>query len=136
LCLAAAVIITEADKWLPIVGDFFAIGRAMTDVASDRRRVPRHTIADTELSVLAFPIQVRLLDISLAGVLLESTHAVDLGSRGTLRFNFGGVPFSADVRVERVERLAHHGTERYAIGAAFVALSPNDQRVIERFAVQ
>ena len=69
----------------------------MTDTASERRRVPRAAIADTELSVLAFPIPVRLLDISLGGVLLESSHPVDLGTRGTLRFNFGGVPFSADV---------------------------------------
>ena len=59
----------------------------MTDMAAaDRRRVPRVEIADTELSVLEFPIQVRLLDISLGGVLLESTQAVDLGQRGTLRF--------------------------------------------------
>jgi c-di-GMP-binding flagellar brake protein YcgR len=108
----------------------------MTDVASDRRRVPRAVIADTELSVLAFPIPVRLLDISLGGVLLESAHAVDLGQRGTLRFNFGGVPFSADVRVERVERSNDNGSERFAIGAAFVSLSRNDQRVIERFAIQ
>ena len=109
----------------------------MTDVASDRRRVPRAVIADTELSVLAFPIPVRLLDISLGGVLLESAHPVDLGLRGTLRFNFGGVPFSADVKVERVDRTSgDNGAERYSIGAAFVALSRNDQRVIERFAVQ
>lgn len=110
----------------------------MSDAASsDRRRVPRAAIADTELSVLAFPIPVRLLDISLGGVLLESTHPVDLGTRGTLRFNFGGVPFSADVRVERVDRSPNsNGTEKYSIGAAFVALSRNDQRVIERFADQ
>jgi hypothetical protein len=109
----------------------------MSDVASDRRRVPRAAIADTELSVLAFPIPVRLLDISLGGVLLESAHPVDLGQRGTLRFNFGGVPFSADVKVERIDRSrTDAGGERYAIGAAFVALSRNDQRVIERFADQ
>ena len=109
----------------------------MRDAAPDRRRVPRAVIADTELSVLAFPIPVRLLDISLGGVLLESSHPVDLGIRGTLRFNFGGVPFSADVRVERIDPpRAHAGAEKYAIGAAFVALSREDQRVIERFAHQ
>jgi hypothetical protein len=109
----------------------------MTDVAPDRRRAPRAEIADTELSVLAFPIPVRLLDISLGGVLLESTHAVDLGQRGTLRFNFGGAPFSADVRVERISPPLGGGlAERYAIGAAFVSLSRNDRRVIERFADQ
>jgi hypothetical protein len=109
----------------------------MSDLAStDRRRVPRAAIADTELSVLAFPIPVRLLDISLGGVLLESSHAVDLGTRGTLRFNFGGVPFSADVKVERLERQPNGAGERFTIGASFVALSRQDQRVIERFADQ
>jgi len=110
----------------------------MTDVAStDRRRVPRAVIADTELSVLAFPIPVRLLDISVGGVLLESTHPVDLGTRGTLRFNFGGIPFSADVKVERIDRSQNsNGVEKFAIGAAFVALSRQDQQVIERFADQ
>jgi hypothetical protein len=104
--------------------------------SSDRRRVPRAMIADTELSVLAFPIPVRLLDISLGGVLLESSHPVDLGTRGTLRFNFGGVPFSADVKVERLDGLRHGSVERFTIGASFVALSGQDQRVIERFADQ
>jgi hypothetical protein len=109
----------------------------MNDVVPDRRRVPRAVIADTELSVLAFPIPVRLLDISLGGVLLESAHPVELGTRGTLRFNFGGVPFSADVRVERLDRTRNEaGPEKFSIGAAFVALSQQDQRVIERFADQ
>lgn len=108
----------------------------MSDVVSDRRRVPRAVIADTELSVLAFPIPVRLLDISLGGVLLESTHPVELGTRGTLRFNFGGEPFSAEVRVERVDGSPNDAGEKFSIGAAFVALSRQDQRVIERFADQ
>ena len=86
---------------------------------------------------MACPVPVRLLDISLGGVLLESTHAVDLGQRGTLRFNFAGTPFSADVRVERISRLLNSGNvERYAIGAVFVGLSRVDRRVIERFADQ
>jgi hypothetical protein len=109
----------------------------MRETPPDRRRSPRAVIADTELSVLAFPVPVRLIDISLSGVLLESTHPVDLGTRGTLRFNFGGVPFSADVEVQRSTDLAKGPTRPcFAIGAAFVALSRQDQRVIERFADQ
>ena len=104
--------------------------------AAERRRAPRVEITDTELSVLEFPIQVRLLDISLGGVLLESTHAVDLGQRGTLRFSFGGAPFSADVCVEHVSRSPGAAAERYAIGAAFVGLNHDGRRVIERFADQ
>jgi hypothetical protein len=107
------------------------------DVAPDRRRVQRAVIADTELSVRAFPMPVRLRDISLDGVLLESSHPVELGTRGTLRFNFGGVPFSADVKVERLELVrAAAGKDHFSIGASFVALSPQDQRVIERFSDQ
>ena len=109
----------------------------MSDVAVNRRRIPRSAIADTELSVLAFPIAVRLLDISLSGVLLEATHPVELGTQGTLRFNFGGVPFSADVKVERLTTApTPSGGESYSIGATFVTLSRQDQRVIERFADQ
>ena len=102
----------------------------------ERRRVPRSAITDTELSVLAFPVPVRLLDISLSGVLLEASHPVEQGTRGTVRFNFGGTPFSAAVRVERVDVRHEAGGERFNIGAAFVALSREDQRVIERFADQ
>jgi c-di-GMP-binding flagellar brake protein YcgR len=103
---------------------------------TERRRMPRAAIADTELSVLAFPIPVRLIDISLGGVLLDCAHAVELGTRGTLRFNFSGVPFSADVKVERVDRRRDAATPRFTVGASFVALSRQDQRVIERFAEQ
>ena len=135
--IRATKFLSEADKWLPVVGDFFALSRRLRDLApTDRRRVPRAVIADTELSVLAFPIPVRLLDISLGGVLLESSHPVELGTRGTLRFNFGGVPFSADVKVERLDSQRNGAAERFTIGASFVALSRQDQRVIERFADQ
>ena len=109
----------------------------MHDVAPpERRRVPRVAIADTEFSVLSLPIPVRLLDISLGGVLLECGHHLELGTQGTLRFNFTGVPFSADVRVERIDRLPGPKTQPVNIAASFVALSPQDQRVIEQFAEQ
>jgi hypothetical protein len=108
----------------------------MSHASTERRRVPRAAIADTELSVLAFPMPVRLLDISLGGVLLESSHPVDLGTRGSVRFNFGGVPFTADVKVERVDGRRQGPAERFTIGASFVALNRQDQRVIERFADQ
>ncbi len=109
----------------------------MSDLAPDRRRNVRRVIVDTELSVLAFPIPVRLVDISMSGVMLESTQAVALGTQGTIRFNFAGDPFSADVKVERLDELAasSHGP-RFSIGATFVALRRLDQQVIERFANQ
>src|SRR5689334_6624106 len=109
----------------------------MNELASpERRRLARAVITDTELSVLTLPIPVRLLDISLNGALFESSNAVDVGTRGTLRFNFGGSPFSADVKVQRLEPSPTDRAGRYLIGAAFVALSRDDQQVIQRFADQ
>ena len=110
----------------------------MHDIAGtpDRRRVARAVITDTELSVLTLPIPVRLLDISLSGVLFESSNAVQIGTLGTLRCNFGGSPFSAEVQVQRIEPSRADRTGRHLIGAAFVALSRDDQRVIQRFADQ
>ena len=103
----------------------------------ERRRVPRAVIADTELSVLAFPIPIRLLDISLGGVLFESSNAVELGTRANLRLNFGGSPFSVAVKVERLQDTRDGASDgRYLIGASFVALNRDHQRVIERFANQ
>jgi len=103
----------------------------------ERRRVPRAVIADTELSVLAFPIPVRLLDISLGGVLFESSNPVELGTRATLRLNFGGSPFSVAVKVERLQDLRGGAADgRFLVGASFVSLNREDQRVIERFANQ
>lgn len=138
VALRCVVVRDGADLWLRKVGDFLAMGQAMREMSPDRRRAPRAVIADTELSVLAFPVPVRLVDISLSGVLLESTHPVELGTRGTLRFNFAGVPFSADVEVQRLTDVSSRPSPRprFAIGAAFVALSRQDQRVIERFADQ
>ena len=95
---------------------------------TERRRVPRCPIADTSLSVLAFPVPVRLLDISLGGVLLEASHRVDSGTPGTLRFNFGGTPFSAEVRVERVERPARGTSGAVQHRCPFVALRREDAR--------
>ena len=108
----------------------------MSDLpVTDRRRVPRSAISDTQISVLAFPVPVKLIDISLAGVLIEAPTAFESGTRAKVRFNFNGVPFSADVKVERSEGI-QGPLERFRIGASFVALDLDDQRVIERFSDQ
>ena len=109
----------------------------MSVTTVDRRRTPRAVIVDTPMSVLACRVPVRLLDISVSGVMLESAHPVEIGTGGTLRFDFAGEPFSAEVQVERLSAIAPSSkSERSSIGAAFVALSEQDQRVIERFSDQ
>jgi len=108
----------------------------MSEDFVERRRLPRTVVGDTELSVMAFPVPVRLLDISLGGVLFEASSPMEVGTRATLRLNFGGSPFSVAVRVERLQAARSGVAGHYVVGASFVDLNRDDQRVIERFVHQ
>ena len=101
----------------------------------ERRRVSRMPIAFAEL-MITFPIDVRLLDISVSGVLLRSKHQVELGTKGTLRFNLGGQPFAALIEVSRVTAVEGPGPEHYTIGASFLGLDAEARHAIERFIEQ
>ena len=100
----------------------------------ERRRFPRRSVEGQFASV---PIsqQVRVVDISAAGVLLHSTQPLGVGSRGALRLSLAGKPFAADVLVERV--IGGTGpAEGYRIGAKFVSINAEHLNVIERFVAQ
>jgi hypothetical protein len=77
-------------------------------------------------------MSVRVIDISSAGVLLQSAHLLNPGSRGSLRFTLAGAPFAADIQVQRVTTSAEAGSG-YRIGATFVGMTPENRRHIERF---
>jgi PilZ domain-containing protein len=100
----------------------------------ERRKMERMAIETGELAVLPFPMTVRILDISLSGVLLQSAHPVGPGARGSLKLNLDGVPFTADVEVQRVSPAPDvKSAEPYRIGAKFVATTREHQQIIERF---
>jgi hypothetical protein len=80
-------------------------------------------------------LNVRVLDISVAGVLLQSSHRVEAGSRGRLRLDLAGSPFTADVQVQRVVA-APDSRPGYRLGATFVALPSELRHLIERFMTQ
>ena len=107
----------------------------VNEQVGERRRVARVPIAFAELLV-TFPITVRLVDISESGVLLRSKHEVELGTKGTLRFNLGGEPFAASIEVARVTAIDGPGSERFSIGAAFLSLDVEARHAIERFREQ
>ena len=68
----------------------------------ERRNLQRMTVEIGELAVLPVHMSVRVLDISLSGVLLQSAHPVERGAHGSLRLNLDGVPFVTDVEVQRI----------------------------------
>ena len=97
----------------------------------ERRRFPRHDTAG-QLATVPASVNVRVLDISVAGVLLHSSEAVEAGTKGNLRLHLDGSAFRADVQVQRVAT-APAGTAGYRLGATFVGLSPDLRQLIERF---
>jgi hypothetical protein len=94
----------------------------------ERRLSPRR---QTQGHPVAVPVaeSVRVLDLSLSGVLLETASRADLGAIAKLKFSVGGEPLAADVEVRRVTG----GPSGYRVGARFVELTPAHRRLIERF---
>jgi hypothetical protein len=96
----------------------------------ERRRSPRHPVDHNNLATIPSGVAVQVLDISATGVLLQSSRLFDVGTRGCLRLNVSGSPFSADVEVRRSAAIGDAG---YRLGAMFVGISPEDRHIIERF---
>jgi hypothetical protein len=103
-------------------------------VTEERRRHPRFEIESGEAAVLPVALSVRILDISLAGVLVQARQAAKEGDRGRLRLDLGGMPFTADVEVKRV--VSGGAADNYKIGIAFVGLSSEHRQMIQRFTQQ
>lgn len=94
----------------------------------ERRLSPRRQVHGQSVAVRVAE-SVRVLDLSSAGVLLETASPPDLGAIAKLKFSVGGEPLAADVEVRRVTA----GPSGYRVGARFVELTPANRRLIERF---
>jgi hypothetical protein len=75
---------------------------------------------------------VRVIDISVGGVLLASGRPATVGTRGRLSLTLGGSPLAADVEIRRVS--ASPDRSGFRIGAMFVGITPAQQDTIQRFA--
>ena len=97
----------------------------------ERRRTPRLEINE-EFANLPASMSVRVLDISTAGVLLQSPQLLTPGSCGSLRFTLGGAPFLADIQIRRVTPGSDAGAG-YRVGATFIGMTVEHRQLIERF---
>jgi len=97
----------------------------------ERRRFPRR-VADGQLAVVPTLLDVQVLDISEAGVLLQSPQSLDVGTRGSLRLNLAGSVFAADVRVQRVSAPSD-AASGVRMALTFVSIGPGHRELIERF---
>ena len=102
-------------------------------MTNERRAAPRYAAKTGDVVMLPLPVNIQVMDISVAGVLLQSSRPIEVGTRGCLRLSIDGTPFAAEVDVRRVSPSPTGKDLRYRIGAQFVGISPENRRIIERF---
>jgi hypothetical protein len=98
----------------------------------ERRRAPRIPAAEgTELNRPVW-VTVKVLDISVSGVLFVAPQPMTLGERGQLRLRLGEHSFVGDIEVRRSDRhpIPSGG---YRIGGTFTALAEGSRATLEEF---
>jgi hypothetical protein len=76
---------------------------------------------------------VRLIDISLLGVLMGSNEGLPVGTEGRLRASLGTGPFDVNLQVQREQAAVNVGAEPRTLGATFVSMDATSRRSLEQF---
>lgn len=106
----------------------------MADAVVERRRYPRVDIRRDGLDiVLPTTATVQILDISESGLLLASSHRLEVGRRAQLRTRLGTEPVALTVEVRRVANGNRQGQGMFRLGVEFVGVDEETRRRIERF---
>jgi PilZ domain len=83
------------------------------------------------VAVLGREVVVRLMDISSAGCLLESSCRLEKGATGLLRVQFEGAEYMDDVRVMRCHE-SEGASGFYQLGAEFLWTTSPHERSLRR----
>ena len=86
-----------------------------------------HEASTERLAVLTRSCQMRILNCSVTGCLVETTSSLDVGTIASIRVFINGREYADDVRIVRCQRIAGAGST-YHIGAQFLWTQPPDQR--------
>jgi hypothetical protein len=97
----------------------------------ERRRTERFVLQPEGSLGIPVSMSVRILDISVAGVLLQSNREMTIGQRGALRLAISGQDLTTEVAVTRVSS-ATGADSGYRIGASFTSMAPEHRQIIER----
>jgi hypothetical protein len=98
----------------------------------ERRRAVRHVVTGAAEAGIMATNSVRVVDISVGGVLLASTRPASVGTRGRLSLTIGGNPLAAEVEIRRV--VESPDRTGFNIGAMFIGITPAQRDTIERLA--
>lgn len=97
----------------------------------ERRRSLRYSSQGPARAGIMAANSVRVVDISVGGVLLTSPRRAAIGSRARLTLTLGGSPLATEIEIRRVVELLDRS---FSIGASFVGISPAQKDTIESFA--
>ncbi len=103
----------------------------MADGFTERRRAARVTVRSVQ-SERKVSMSVRLVDISLSGVLMLASRPLREGQYAHLSTRFGKHPLEADIEVRRVSPMRDARGD-YRIGARFVALDDTTKASMRQF---
>ena len=108
--------------------------RTMAQAFEERRRTPRVTVLGRGRCEMTIWSTVRLVDISLSGVLLASGQPIGAPERAELRTAFGGDAFTSVVEVRRVQSEAPDGEAgSVRLGVRFVDPDEDSRRALRQF---
>src|SRR3954454_21837453 len=99
---------------------------------TERRLSPRIPLDGAVECRLDLRTRVRMLDISLSGVLLAAELALPAGAAAELRSSLGPMSFRAEVQVRRTLE-STPGTLSNGIGAMFTTMDERSRRSLEDF---
>jgi c-di-GMP-binding flagellar brake protein YcgR len=114
------------------MSDYSAPGTATQQPDADRRRVVRLAVEAGAEAGIVSTNSVRVVDISVGGVMLMAPRPAPVGTRGRLSLTIGGSPLAAEVEIRRVVQAPDRGS--YRIGAMFLDITPAQRETIERLA--
>jgi hypothetical protein len=100
--------------------------------AVERRRVPRVAVDEGLECRLEMRTRIRLVDISLTGVLLASEAQLPVGTRAHLHAGVGAAPFAPEVQVQRISDRGSRDSKP-ALGAVFIGMDERSRRNLEAF---
>ncbi len=104
----------------------------MAEAFVERRRSPRIVVTGNARLDRPTALSVRLIDISLGGVLMSSSQPFAKGQYGRLSARLGDVPIDVDIEVRRTSR-ERDGKDQHKVGARFVGLDNGTREAMHRF---
>ncbi len=103
----------------------------MAEAFVERRRWPRIAVSKQARLERTAEFDVRVLDISLGGVLIATPEAVAKQHQARISVRLGDVPIEADLEVRRVTR-DRDGSD-YKVAGRFVGLDEATREAMRRF---